>query len=167
MTVALGGNQLFGASVTVDPAPNASYTLKTMLYMDDALSDYATSQVLVGNHPLDPQEIGSYTGWNQSADDTVEITIDIGEARGGDVFTVQGYYGSSSIDRPKAVLLEYSDNASDWTTVLSESGLSAGATGTFGWIVQADISASGDHRYWRLTLTHNNTWIFVGDLVIE
>ncbi len=156
----VGGNQAFGASVTYSTAPNASFPAGDDRYMDGSLSDWSSAsagQFFTKGHF--PQE-GGNIGWNSGS--PVSLTFDYGEAREADFFYAKGYWGSSSIVRPTAIRLEYSDDNSAWTDIDNLTGLTAGGApgAARGWIVQFTTTGES-HQYWRLTLTWSGTWVFL------
>lgn len=154
-------NQLFAAATTFTPSPHASFPAGEVRYLDGTLSNYVTAPMLTLGVT---EALGESfnTGWNGSTNDTVVIHQDLGEARSADFYIVQGYFGTSSIYRPIAAHLEYSDDDSSWTTVENFTGLGdGGQPGGQNWLIRWDTSAEGSHRYWRVTLTHGGTWVFV------
>lgn len=156
----VGGNQAFGAEVTFSTAPNASFPAGVDSYMDPNLTDWATDSAgqffLKGWHPQE----GGNIGWDSGS--PVSITFDYQEAREADYFYAKGYWGTSSIVRPTAIRLEYSDDNSAWTDIDNLTSLTAGgAPGALrGWIVRFTTTGES-HRYWRLTLTWSGTWCFL------
>jgi hypothetical protein len=163
----IGGNKLVAAKVTYSPTPHSSYAQGVIHYLDDSLSDYnSDGRAAVDNQPRNIEILyGAYTAWQQSTDSTASATIDIGEARSGDLFIVQGWYGGQGVYRPKAIHLERSDDGSSWTTVDNFTGLTGGSQpGSHGWIVEWDISGEGSRRYWRVTLTHGGEWATISDM---
>jgi hypothetical protein len=164
MPAQIGGNKLAGAETTFSPTPNSSYSGRKLYVLDESLSDwdqsssYAVSGARLTNRLFYQQDVG----WNVGAAGTASIEFDLGEARGGDAFFADGYYGDSLIYRPTGIKLEHSDDGSAWTTVDDLTGLTGGGQpGPRSWLYKGDISGEGDHRYWRLTLTSGGNWVFL------
>ena len=161
MPVAVGGNQSLAAATTFSPAPNAGFGVGDVRYLDNSLSDYALSPMLSLGVGEAFSENGP-TAWNGSVNDTVVIRHDLGDARGADFYICSGLAGANSFYRPIAAHLEYSDDDSAWSTVENFTGLGdGGQPGLQNWLIRWDTAAAGTHRYWRVTLTHGGTWLFV------
>lgn len=105
----------------------------------------------------------SYIGWINSSP---TITYDLGTARPINRFIVYGLLNTGiTVYQPSAVLIEYSDDNSSWTTLVNKTGLSTGS-GQGCW--QFDYSfSSSTHRYWRVTLTQALVgYVFVDEIEI-
>jgi hypothetical protein len=150
-------------SYTLTPAPHASYP-------DNGNDQYNnTGTTWVSVKKLTDGLLGSigyndgrYVGW---LDQNPAIRLDLGSAKSGSYFLASGVYGASGIYRPIGAKLEYSDDDSTWTTVEDRTGMaSGGQPGTRFWYIEFSVSASGAHRYWRLTLTFDTDWVFVSEI---
>jgi hypothetical protein len=111
--------------------------------------------------------IASYTGISQSASSTVNFTMDNLSAVAAPYLMVRGYTGTDLIQNPTTIVTAYSDDNSSWTTHETKSSLTnLGAAGSGRWSYMCDIDGEV-HRYWRVTLTHGNQWMFVSSMELH
>ena len=156
-----------GKSLTYSVTPDASYPsypIDLLQTGDSDWSDNASSMPSFGSyaHAVENSFSDGFAGFNQSTGSTVVATYDLGSASGADYAVFKGYFGTSGIFRPTALVVEYSDNNSDWTTAESLTSLTAGGQpGPQQWMFVVDISGDGSHRYWRATFTHGGQWLFL------
>lgn len=103
---------------------------------------------------------GLHVGWQSNA----SINLDLSVAHAGTKFVVCGMADTSAgINSPTGAKLEYADTNSNWSTFENRTSLATN-TGNFLWRVWFDISAAGAHRYWKVTLTKDGTWLLVDEI---
>lgn len=156
-----------GAAYSISPAANASFpdaipcTTLPLGASDFTVTGGKLTNMEKGNSTV----FGSGVGWALATDATGTIRVDLASAMGADYFAVFGLTTTVNMGSPKAVHVQYSDNDSDWTTVVNKTGLTESAPGNGMWCFVADISAEGDHRYWRAILTSGTTAFIVASQV--
>jgi hypothetical protein len=157
------GNLALYKSYTLSPAPNTSYPDTGDNILNVSSTTWSAIQKLTdGQLGSKTYADGTWVGWNSQSP---TIRLDLASAQSGRLFIIKGMYGASGIYRPIAIHLQYSDNDITWTTVENRTGMaSGGLPGMRYWTASFDISASGEHRYWRVSLTYDTQWLFVGEI---
>lgn len=165
-------NPLELAEITYSTAPSGWFDTPWSVRLLDGDTDYdAGRRIRLAWGEYANNETYAQLGYvaiNTTAALTLVFDVGAGLTAGGDRFMLAGLsWTAAAPDRPDDASLEYSDNGTDWTLVDSWTGLTAvPTTGPRGWMLSVDISAEGDHRYWRVVLDHNDDWYMLQSAII-
>lgn len=155
-------NLLIGKVLTLSPSILQD---RSVAFLNSSDWDTRSGRILTDGAIYDLDHFatsGEWGLWSQTENDLATVTIDLGVATECSVFRAYGAHNFGvNTARPKAIKFESSDNGSSWATVDNLTGLTSPGTGsgTRGWIYEADLTAAGSHRYWKLTLTHKSQFI--------
>lgn len=150
-------------------APDASYPDIFVSLSTTAAAAFATGlvgklndgQVALTQGTASTNDLSSCVGWQTGSP---AITCDLGSALAVLECRIYGIIQTAAgVMRPSAVLLAYSDDNITYTTVENRTGLTNGSGGGV-WECRFDTSASGNHRYYRYTLTRGTTWVHVSEI---